>query len=89
MKDLFIYSISSISNQNSFENSGFCNDLTPFSENKELIQPNYKDFISAIKLRRMPKLSRMAISTCLSALKQAKLENVGAIIAGTGLAPKS
>ena len=81
----YIYSISSVSNQESFENPGFSKTIVPFSQQKELIQPNYKEFIPAIKLRRMPKLSRMAIAATLSALKLAELENVGAIIAASGL----
>lgn len=81
----YIYSISSITNQESFNNPGFSKIMRPYAEQTTLSQPIYKEFIPIVKLRRMPKLSRMAMATSLSVLKQANLENVGAIIAASGL----
>ena len=48
------------------------------------IEPEYKSFIPPMKLRRMSRLVRMALSTAKACLEQTKLDNPGAIISASG-----
>ena len=50
-----------------------------------IIKPNYKEYISPVKSRRMGKAIKMGIVACTDALKEAQLEIPDAIIAGTGM----
>ncbi len=70
--ELFINGIGCVSRLKDFE------DL--FSETQ---QPNYKEFIPAMKLRRMSRIMRMSNYAALSALKQAEVEIPQAINVGT------
>jgi len=85
LKTLYLYSASSICNQNTFGNSGFSASLVPVEDQNSLVHPEYKKIILPLKLRRLSKLSRMAIANALSAMEKAGLKNVDAIITATGL----
>ena len=85
MKTLYLYSASSICNQNTFGNPGFSASLIPVENQNELQHPDYKNIIPPLKLRRLSKLSQMAIANALSAMEKAGLKNVSAIITATGL----
>jgi hypothetical protein len=50
----------------------------------ETHQPNYKDLIPAMKIRRMSRIMRMSNFAALTALKQAEVEIPQAINVGTG-----
>lgn len=47
--------------------------------------PGYKSLIPALQLRRMNKSMRMALYTAKTAMQEAGLEQVDAVVAGTGL----
>ncbi|MGY8951942.1 MAG: beta-ketoacyl synthase N-terminal-like domain-containing protein [Flavobacteriales bacterium] len=51
----------------------------------EIDKPNYKEYISPVKSRRMGKVIKMGIVACMDALRDANIENPDAIIAGTGM----
>lgn len=55
------------------------------SRQAHCIDPQFKDFISPIKSRRMGNLMKRAIAVSLSAMKEAGVDNPDAIITGTGL----
>jgi len=48
-------------------------------------EPDYKDFVPANMLRRMSHIIKMGVAAAKISLQQAELENVDAIITGTGL----
>lgn len=50
-----------------------------------IVKPNYKEYISPVKSRRMGKAIKMGIVSCKDALNDAQLEMPDAIIAGTGM----
>lgn len=83
--NIFINSSSAISPINSFLNN---DDIkVPIVKNNTLncIEPNYKEFINPIKLRRMSRVVKMGVSCGLNALKNAGIENADAIVTATGL----
>ena len=51
---------------------------------KRSIDPNFKDYVNPIEARRMGKILKRAIATSKEALKASGLENVDAILTGTG-----
>ena len=57
-------------------------DNIQISEN--ILEPNYKDLIPAIKLRRMSRVMRMSNFSALTALIQANVDTTEAINIGTG-----
>ena len=54
---------------------------TPFTRSTD---PSYKDYISPIEARRMGKILKRAVATSKEALKASGLDDVDAIITGTG-----
>jgi len=86
MKKVFINSVGSISSQKTFDNSGFLDDITPYEDNViNTVNPNYKDFIPPAAARRMAKGIKMGVVASKIALNEAGLDNVDAIITGTGM----
>lgn len=86
MKKVYINSASSISAQKTFDNNDFLTDVIEFNETVIPVQnPNYKDYIPPAAARRMAKGIKMGIVTSKAALKEANLEQVDAIITGTGM----
>lgn len=86
MKPVYINSVASISAQKTFDNSVFLEDITEYTDNViHTIDPNYKEFIPPAAARRMAKGIKMGVTTSKIALQEANLENVDAIITGTGL----
>lgn len=55
--------------------------ITSFS----IVKPNYRDYIAPTMIRRMGKAIKMGVVAAKDALAQAQIENVEAIITGTGL----
>jgi len=82
---MYINAASTISHQPTFQNAGFSKLIEPLNESTELISPNYKEYIDAGLLRRMSKILRMSVAAAKDCLKQAEIEQPGAIIVGTGL----
>ncbi|WP_299529971.1 beta-ketoacyl synthase N-terminal-like domain-containing protein [Ulvibacterium sp.] len=86
MKPVYINSVASISAQSTFDNSVFLEDIAEHTDNViRAMNPNYKEFIPPAAARRMAKGIKMGVATSKIALKEANLENVDAIITGTGL----
>lgn len=86
MKNCYINGISAISAQDTFE-SDFLNSAV-INENDNIlraIDPNYKAFIPPAAIRRMAKGIKMGVATSAQALEKAGLEQVDAIIVGTGM----
>jgi len=85
-KSVYINSVGSVSVQKTFDNSEFLNEITPFNDTvASVINPNYKEYIPAAQARRMAKGIKMSTVSSQIALQEAGLENVDAIIVGTGL----
>ncbi|MCB4799500.1 beta-ketoacyl synthase N-terminal-like domain-containing protein [Neotamlana laminarinivorans] len=86
MEKVYINGLGSISAQNTFDNSEFLNTVEFYTENViPAIDVNYKAFISPAAARRMAKGIKMGIAASRTALQEANLENVDAIITGTGM----
>lgn len=84
--EVYIKGIGNISPQNTANSSIFLDDIVNHgSDFLSCIEPNYKEFINTIQLRRMSKLIKMGISASKICLNDAGIENPGAIITGTGL----
>ena len=85
MKSVFINSVGSISAQKTFDNSMFLDEITAYDATIiSAIDPNYKDYIPPAAARRMAKGVKMGVVTSRIALEEAMLQNVDAIITGTG-----
>ncbi len=83
---VFINSVGSISSQKTFDNSEFLDEITTYNDNViTVIDPNYRDFIPPVAARRMAKGIKMGVTASKIALNEAGLENVDAIITGTGM----
>jgi len=86
MSKIYINSICSISSQKTFDNSVFLNEVVLYEDNViPAISPNYKDYIPPASARRMAKGIKMGITASKIALKESQLDNVDAIIIGTGM----
>lgn len=85
-KSVYINSVGSVSVQKTFDNSKFLDEITPFEDIAvNAINPDYKAYIPPAQARRMAKGIKMSTVSSQTALKEAGLENVDAIIVGTGL----
>ena len=86
MKKVYINSVGSISAQETFDNTTFLSSLIDHEDNViNVISPNYKEYIPPAAARRMAKGIKMGVVASKIALKEAGLENVDAIITGTGM----
>lgn len=81
----YIHSASTLSHQNTFAKKGFSENLIPITRSSTLIQPNYKEFIDPMQLRRMSPIIRMSICCSLDCIRNADVNEPDAIIVGTGL----
>jgi 3-oxoacyl-(acyl-carrier-protein) synthase len=86
MKKVYINSVASISAQRTFDNSEFLDDVIVHTETVlPVVNPNYKEFIPPAAARRMANGVKMGVVASKLALNKARLENVDAIITGTGM----
>ena len=86
MKKVYINGIASISAQKTFDNLEFLNALIDHeSQTINVVDPNYKDYIPPAAARRMAKGIKMGVVASKMALEESGLENVDAIITGTGM----
>lgn len=86
MKKTYINGVGCISTQKTFD-TVFLEEAV-YNQNDtilSIVAPVYKDFITPAAIRRMAKGVKNGIVASALALKDAKLENVDAIITGTGL----
>lgn len=85
-KSVYINSVGSVSVQKTFDNSEFLNEIKSYNDTAvNVINPNYKEYIPPAQARRMAKGIKMSTVSSQTALKEAGLVNVDAIIVGTGL----
>ena len=83
---MYINGTGCISHQNTI-------DVADFFENGKIIcqsmlsaqEPDYKDYVPANMLRRMSHIIKMGVAAAKISLQHAEIENVDAIITGTGL----
>lgn len=86
MKPIYINSIGSVSAQKTYNNSEFLTDVVSYFDTEiRVIDPDYKQFIPPAAARRMAKGIKMSTVSSQTAMVEAGLENVDAIIVGTGL----
>ncbi len=86
MKKVFIRSLGSVSAQKTFENSEFLDEITEYNDTViSAVDPVYKDYIPPAAARRMAKGIKMSVVASKIAIAEAGLENVDAIITGTGI----
>ncbi len=83
----YISGIGCISPQHTMDNEVFLEEaVNQQALFLQCIQPNsYKEFINPILSRRLSKIIKMGITSALISLKDAGIENPGAVITGTGL----
>lgn len=85
-KAVYINSIGSVSVQKTFDNSEFLDQITPYNDTvASVIDPDYKAYIPPAQARRMAKSIKMSTVSSQTALQEAGIANVDAIIVGTGL----
>ncbi|MCJ7465178.1 MAG: beta-ketoacyl synthase chain length factor [Maribacter sp.] len=83
---VYINGLGSISAQKTFDNAEFLSEITSYEiDVLPVIDPDYKNFIPPAAARRMAKGIKMGVVASKIALNEAGLENVDAIITGTGL----
>jgi len=81
----YIYASSAISTQNNLIGETVFDSLVSIEKNKDLIEPNYGEYIKPMVIRRMSKATKMAVTCAFSCLKVVGNEPLDAIIIGTGL----
>jgi 3-oxoacyl-(acyl-carrier-protein) synthase len=85
-KPVYINSIGSVSVQKTFDNAEFLNEIMTYNDTvASVINPDYKAYIPPAQARRMAKAIKMSTVSSKTALQEAGLANVDAIIVGTGL----
>ena len=86
MKRVYINSISSISPQRTFDNSEFLDEVILYDDQVVFaVEPVYKNYIPPAAARRMAKGIKMGVSASKMAMQEAGLDQVDAIITGTGM----
>ena len=85
MRSTYIYTSSAVSTQDSFQGSDFLGELQPIEISKEIITPQYSDFIKPMLMRRMGKSTRMSVASAFNCMRQLGLTQPESIIVGTGL----
>lgn len=84
--EIFINGIGNISPQNTLDNGSFLEEPVNTREGLlRCINPEYKKYISPVKLRRMSRVLRFGVTSALMCLKDAGIEKPDAVITGTGL----
>jgi hypothetical protein len=82
---MYLGAATCISFQDTFGNENPWNSLVAINSETQLIQPDYKEFVSPAALRRMSTVLKMGAAGGKSCLDKAGLENADAITVGTGL----
>jgi 3-oxoacyl-(acyl-carrier-protein) synthase len=82
----YIRGIGNISPQQSWETTSWPLAVTAYdSAHLHCIEPNYKEYINPVQMRRMSRILKMGVAAAGKCLRDADLEVPDAIIAGTGL----
>lgn len=83
---VYISSVCAISPQDNFDDENFLVDIQSSDNGKLFVQePDYRQFINPVAIRRMSRLIKMGIGCGMKALQLAKVHTPDAIITGTGL----
>jgi 3-oxoacyl-[acyl-carrier-protein] synthase II len=82
---MYLGAASCISYQDTFGGENPWSALMEASAESQLIQPDYKEFVSPAMLRRMSSALKMGVAGGKSCLQKAGLETCDAITVGTGL----
>lgn len=85
MSTTFLYTSSAISTQKDFSESDFIERLVRIESDNSLIEPDYKEFIQPMMIRRMSKATKMSIACAFRCLQDLGEVELDAIIVGTGL----
>ncbi|MCV9387182.1 beta-ketoacyl synthase chain length factor [Reichenbachiella ulvae] len=85
MRKVFIQSAVSITCQPSFLNENLYELKIGKANDLALLEPNYKDFIPPAMIRRASKMMKMSLASSQACMQQAGVEDLGAIIVGSGL----
>ncbi|OFY83313.1 MAG: hypothetical protein A3F72_20145 [Bacteroidetes bacterium RIFCSPLOWO2_12_FULL_35_15] len=85
--EIYINGMACISHHDTVDENYFFEDIGSVPLNNQLIatEPNYKDHIPANLIRRMSHIVKMGVSTGMMSMKSAGLEEVDAIVTGTGM----
>ena len=84
--EAYIRGIGNISPQHSWDNSQLLSDIVSYDGNRlKCIEPDYKEYIKPIQMRRMSRTLKMGVSAAGKCLRDAGVEVPDAIIVGTGL----
>lgn len=81
----YINAISAIGFQDLMNYNKGISKIEKLNESSELIQPDYKQWINPMQLRRMSKIVRMGLGCTKSIVDQIGTGNFDAVIVGTGL----
>lgn len=82
----YIRGIGNISPQDSWDTADFPPEMKLYEGNRlKCIEPDYKEFIKPIHMRRMSRTLKMGVAAAGKCLRDAKVEVPDAIIVGTGL----
>ena len=83
---VYINSVGSVSAQKTYDNDFFLDEIASYKAVElKVVDADYKAYISAVAARRMAKGIKMSTVSSQNALREAGLDNVDAIIVGTGL----
>ncbi|MFN6945335.1 MAG: beta-ketoacyl synthase chain length factor [Cytophagaceae bacterium] len=83
---IYITGTSSISPQHTFEAENYLKKiLAPGEDYFSALEPDYKNYIDPRLSRRMSRIIKMSVAAAGKTLSQAKTEQPGAILVGTGL----
>jgi len=83
---IYINGTGCISHQNTIDvNDFFANAQIGCQQRLVAQEPDYKNYVPANMLRRMSHIIKMGVAAAKISLQQAEIENVEAIITGTGL----
>ena len=84
--DIFIRGVGNISPQNTFDNTHFLEETVEHTDDYlKCTEPNYKEYINPAVSRRMSRIIKMGVTASNICLRDAGIDNPGAIITGTGL----
>jgi len=83
---MYISGTGNISPQHTYDNQRFLEEVATFPGNRlSCTEPDYKNYIGPVQIRRMGRIVKMGISAAKMALENAAVPMPDAIIVGTGL----
>lgn len=82
---IYINGLGNISAQKTWDNTQFLTEISEYHDNYlKAVDPEYKEFINPVAIRRMSHVIKMGIASAKICLQDAGLEMPDAIITGTG-----